>query len=590
MASILIAICLFEILSSLLPMATSLPLSGIRVHLAGSLPPGDDGGPESLTAQFVRQFASAVLWKGGTLVHGSHPSFIAPLRAAAQDFIAERGPEARQALTLVRAQRYATPDWEWQIEEHRTFAAVEIISNKPGTGPGEMDQLVEMRDWMAERCEVVVALGGNKQETDEETSGVLVELQAALKRGRAGFVLGGFGGNARDIAEEHLHLMRRLHNGLNLQANQALAASTNVEQLVLQIIEQIELLPLLPPSVTRKHPRPTNGRMFRILALDGGGLRGTFTAAVLAKWACMMGGNGGRDLVKHFDLVAGTSTGSLLAIGIGLGLTPCQMLEFYRDKGPEIFKRQGWRALVRQLFRSKHDAGVLEAMLKGAFTGNPKLSDPQAGSRCRLVIPTVEAWRGRAQVITTAHSLRRSEHKDTRAVEAGLASAAAPTYFDPAVIKSPVANQQYLDGGVWANNPVLAAVAEAVMYLGIPLERIDVLSVGTLAAEANFREMLGQGVKRWASPLRGLPLVELTFAAQESGAATMAEQLLTDSRHLRVNEVVPKAITLDDASLATFQDMAERGKAMAATTFKDVQSRFLDGFHVPDWRSLPLPP
>lgn len=72
---------------------------------------------------------------------------------------------------------------------------------------------------------------------------------------------------------------------------------------------QIKLLPLVQESFSR-------GRLFRILALDGGGLRGTFTAAVLAKWDDMINSGGGNQLVKHFDLVAGTSTGAILAIGL----------------------------------------------------------------------------------------------------------------------------------------------------------------------------------------------------------------------------------------------------------------------------------
>jgi patatin-like phospholipase/acyl hydrolase len=70
-----------------------------------------------------------------------------------------------------------------------------------------------------------------------------------------------------------------------------------------------------------------------------------------------------------------------------------------------------------------------------------------------------------------------------------LASSAAPTYFDEAVVKDAISMQSYLDGGIWANNPVLPAIAEAVRDLKIPLERIDVLSVGTMGSEADFHEV-----------------------------------------------------------------------------------------------------
>ena len=61
-----------------------------------------------------------------------------------------------------------------------------------------------------------------------------------------------------------------------------------------------------------------------------------------------------------------------------------------------------------------------------------------------------------------------------------------------------VSQQSYLDGGIWANNPVLPAIAEAVAYLQVPLERIDVLSVGTLESECNFSAVLGSGKAGWA--------------------------------------------------------------------------------------------
>ena len=96
---------------------------------------------------------------------------------------------------------------------------------------------------------------------------------------------------------------------------------------------------------------------------------------------------------------------------------------------------------------------------------------------CRLVIPTVRAVNGESEVITTAHSLDRSAFAEITAVNAALASSAAPSYFDEAHIDDKIATQSYLDGGIWANNPVVPAIAEAVRHLEIPLDRVDVLSV-----------------------------------------------------------------------------------------------------------------
>ena len=81
-------------------------------------------------------------------------------------------------------------------------------------------------------------------------------------------------------------------------------------------------------------PRSRNSaRPFRILCLDGGGICGVFAAAVLRRWEQMTG----REIVDHFDLIAGTSTGGILAIGLALGIKPADMERFYASQGATIF-------------------------------------------------------------------------------------------------------------------------------------------------------------------------------------------------------------------------------------------------------------
>jgi patatin-like phospholipase/acyl hydrolase len=180
-------------------------------------------------------------------------------------------------------------------------------------------------------------------------------------------------------------------------------------------------------------------------------------------------------------------------------------------------------------------------------------------------------------VIVTAHNPDRTGFANISAVDAALASSAAPTYFDEAVWDDTIAIQRYLDGGLWANNPVLPAIAEAVRHLRIPLERIDVLSVGTMGNEADFTESLRKGKVGWAPTS-----ADLFFAAQEHAAAALADSLLTRARHLRVNQQTPTEIKLDDTD--AIEDMAQRGANVGKDSFVAVRSRFLDGFHAPDWR------
>ena len=275
--------------------------------------------------------------------------------------------------------------------------------------------------------------------------------------------------------------------------------------------------------------------------------------------------------MKHFDLVAGTSTGAILAIGLGLGLTPLEILNFYRTQGPTIFPKN---RRLRHWLRSKHESSTLRSTLQSVF-GDKRLQN----SCCRLVLPTVRAIHGEAEAIVTAHSTDRTGFSSISAVDAALASSAAPTYFDEAVVESHIAPGSYLDGGIWANNPVLPAIAEAVRHLRIPLDRIDVLSVGTMGNEMDFTESLGKGKMGWAPTS-----VDLFFAAQEHAATMLANSFLSLARHLRVNQLTPSEIKLDDTE--AIDDMALRGSNVGQDSFLAVRSRFLDGFHAPDWRSM----
>ncbi|MDH1624833.1 CBASS cGAMP-activated phospholipase [Shewanella xiamenensis] len=535
-------------------MATTLRLSGVRVHLSGS-----NKELRADIADFVQKFAAKVFSEGGSIVHGSHPSFIEPLRKAAESFIQAGG--SKEALTLVRAKSYSTDEYTTEIEGQRAFASVEIVPADNSDGQ-VADGLTPMRDWMADRSDVVICVGGAWWDVNKVKAGVPNELDAMLELGKPGFVVAGFGGAIAGYLGEDPTLLSRLRNGLSQEANATIANNTSVDQIVGLIVDQLKNLPLTRRNVSR-------GRNFRILALDGGGLRGTFTAAVLAKWDDMLKAGGGSELISHFDLVAGTSTGAILAIGLAMGLQPREILEFYEKKGSQIFPKD---RKLRHWLKSKHDSATLRELLTEVY-GNKTLA---ADSRCRLVIPTVRAKQGQAEAIVTPHSPDRTAYRGISAVDAALASSAAPTYFDEVTFDGPVALETFLDGGVWANNPILPALAEAVRYLKIPLERIDVLSIGTLSSESDFTDQLGKGKAGWAPHS-----VDLFFAAQEHGALVLAQSFLGPTRHVRVNQQTRDEIKMDDTE--AIQDMARRGNEAGKEHFAEVRSRFFDGQHVDAW-------
>jgi patatin-like phospholipase/acyl hydrolase len=126
------------------------------------------------------------------------------------------------------------------------------------------------------------------------------------------------------------------------------------------ICSQLTRLPLV-------RGRVSDGISFRILALDGGGIKGAFTASVLATLEESLG----VPIARQFDLIAGTSTGGILAISLGMGLQPAHMLKFYRERGPVVFPimrfHKRFRSRLRHALRPKYSRTVLRSELEKAY-------------------------------------------------------------------------------------------------------------------------------------------------------------------------------------------------------------------------------
>ncbi len=217
-------------------------------------------------------------------------------------------------------------------------------------------------------------------------------------------------------------------------------------------------------------------RRFRILSIDGGGIRGIFPAAVLAGLERRF--TNGRSIADYFDLIAGTSTGGILALGLGGGYSARELLELYTIRGYEVFppfaaspvgRLKAWLRDQKHYARYLYDCDALKRLL------TDKLGDRLFGdSRVRLCIPAFEGRHSEVFVFKTPHHPDYKTDRFERMVTVGLATAAAPTYFRP------LEHQGYtlVDGGVWANNPIMLAVIEALICFEIGYNQIDVLSLG----------------------------------------------------------------------------------------------------------------
>ena len=208
-------------------------------------------------------------------------------------------------------------------------------------------------------------------------------------------------------------------------------------------------------------PTQQSSGRFRILSLDGGGIKGTFSAAFLATLEELTG----KSVVRHFDLIAGTSTGGIIALALGLGLPAQEVLGFYLEHGPKIFPVTGIRRRAfRHWVRSKHRVDALRTAVS-EILGDRRLGESQT----RLVIPAFDAVSGDIRLFKTAHHPRFKLDYRELASDIALATSAAPTYF-------PVFHSgdggRFMDGGIWANNPTAVAVTEAVGVLGVAPEMI----------------------------------------------------------------------------------------------------------------------
>lgn len=278
---------------------------------------------------------------------------------------------------------------------------------------------------------------------------------------------------------------------------------------------------------------PTWEGDFRILALDGGGVRGLFSAAVLAYLE--------QDLdirvTDHFDLVTGTSTGGIIAIGLGLGLRPSELVEFYTGKGPSIFPTSKWRLgrwkrFVRWLRWHKYDSGPLEESLKDPDAIGDKLF---GSSTKRLVIPSFDLGHDQVRVFRTPHHPRLRRDWQFPAWKVAMATTAAPTYF-PAW--SGIDSMRLIDGGVWANNPTLVGLVEATSTLNVPWDAIKILSIGTCDDVNRRTDDLDSG-GLWAWRKTGVSVV---MRGQSVGTNNIVKLMLGNDRVHRLDPPVPEGL------------------------------------------------
>ena len=289
----------------------------------------------------------------------------------------------------------------------------------------------------------------------------------------------------------------------------------------------------------------------RVLSIDGGGIRGIIPALLLAELERLAG----RRTFELFDLIAGTSTGGILACALCAPdpMPAEQLVGLYEDRGPDIFDRS-----IRQRIRSadglldeKYDARSLTAVLD-AFLSDKRLRD----TRPDLIVPAYDmATPG--PYFFKSRTAREGDDEDFSLSTVGRATSAAPTYFEPLEAGS----RALVDGGVFAVNPAMCAYAEVLRHA--PGADTVLLSLGTgeRTRKRSFDEIEDWGLAKWARPI-----LDVVFDGVSDAVDYQLRHALGDGRYHRMQvELSGASDDLDDASEKNLRALRGRAEALIAS-------------------------
>jgi uncharacterized protein len=354
--------------------------------------------------------------------------------------------------------------------------------------------------------------------------------------------------------------------------------------------------------------------MFRILSIDGGGIRGLIAARVIEHLEHRLTEAAGKErrMADYFHLMAGTSTGGLIALGLTTPkekgsalprLSGAELVRLYREDGPRVFRDplrriltlDGWIAPRHSLRRL---GGVLHERL-----GEAALADA-----LREVVITSYDMHGAGEGRPAPHFFRRWSSREPAAgreanppvVDAGLATSAAPTFFPAHDFEG----RALIDGGVFAANPTVAGIVEALKRRGgedvAEASNLLVVALATGQHEVGYpaRRLRRWGRVQWILPRGGEPALIAAILDGQSDAADHWAQVLLDSgvsvpgpggteqrRYFRFQTDLPRGVGLDDAREASLDRLDQAAERLLAERAADIDE--LVGILAP---LSPLPP
>lgn len=303
-----------------------------------------------------------------------------------------------------------------------------------------------------------------------------------------------------------------------------------------------------------------NNKDFRILTIDGGGIKGIFPTCFIEQLEInYLNGN---SITDYFDLICGTSTGGIIALGLGTGIKASELSKLYIEKGNDVFPYK-YRCLkkLQQNVYAPYNSNQLKIILQGVFK-DKKLKE----SKVRLCIPSFEGVHSEVYVFKTPHHLDFKKDGEELMLKVALSTSAAPTFLRSFKDSGYI----FVDGGVWANNPCMIGLIEALSSFNVQRGNIKILSIG--CGETPYiveNTMLVGGFWQWRKIIKG------AMHLQSQNAIGQVGLLIGRNNIARVdvpkNMMPKKGIDLDDwkKSVKILPIAAEKAFSDFGSTIKE---------------------
>jgi patatin-like phospholipase/acyl hydrolase len=295
----------------------------------------------------------------------------------------------------------------------------------------------------------------------------------------------------------------------------------------------------------------------RVLSIDGGGIRGLIPALVLTE----IEERSGKRIWELFDLIAGTSTGGILACALCAPdpLPAEQLVGLYEDEGPNIFDRSVWQRIrtAEGLLDEKYDAAALDRALE-RFLSDKRLAETKPD----LLIPAYNMGDPGPYFFKSRKA--REEGEDYALSQVARATSAAPTYFEPFQLSG----EALVDGGVFATNPAMCAVAEVMRFQ--PTADLLLLSLGTgqRTHKRSFDEIKNWGLVEWAKPI-----LDVVFDGVSDAVDYQLQHVLDEGHYWRLQvELTQASDEMDNANVENLADLRAQAEQLIADRSADIDA------------------